>query len=166
MQQNTGIFNIFNPLVPGNSDGQPKSVLNLTASPLYSQEVESTAVFGQVDWDITDRLMVSVGGRWLDEEKDACMTITGYSSNVNDQLFGNPKRSVDNVDAAGYEKTLETHLDFPGGAPVVATSFGVEGLCPAWASSVYNEDFDGSASWDEFTPRIAVSMPSTTGWHI
>ena len=155
LQQNTGIFNIFNPLVPGNSDGQPKSVLNLTASPLYSQEVESTAVFGQVDWDITDRLMVSVGGRWLDEEKDACMTISGYSSNVNDQLFGNPKRSVDNVDAAGYEKTLETHLDFPGGAPVVATSFGVEGLCPAWASSVYNEDFDGSASWDEFTPRIA-----------
>ena len=160
LQQNTGLFNIVNPLVPGSSDGQPKSLLNLTTSPLYHQEVESTAVFGQVDWDITDRLMLSLGGRWIDEEKEACMTVTGYSSNVMDQLMGVPKRSVDYVDTAGYEKTLETHPAFPAGSSV-AGSWGVN--CPSWAASVYDPTFDGSASWDDFTPRVGVQYSFDNG---
>ena len=161
LQQNTGLFNIFNPLVPGISDGQPKNLLNLTTSPLYHQEVESTAVFGQIDWDITDRLMLSVGGRWLDEEKEACMTVTGYASNVMDQLMGIPKRDVVHTDVAGYEKTLDTYPLFPGPGDAVSGSWGEN--CPDWASSVYDPSFDGSASWDEFTPRVGAQYAFNSG---
>ena len=69
LQQNTGQFNIVNPLLPGTSDGAPTDNISYTASPLFNQSVESTAVFGQVDWDITESLMLSVGGRWLMRKK-------------------------------------------------------------------------------------------------
>ena len=88
-----------------------------------SQDVESTAVFGQVDWDVTERLMLSVGGRWLDEGKEACMTVSGYPVNVQDQLAGLPKRDVVHTDVAGYDKTLDTYPLLTG--PV--TQFRVPG---------------------------------------
>ena len=160
LQQNTGLFNIFNPLVPGSSDGQPTAAINFTASPLYNQEVESTAVFGQVDWDVTDRLMLSVGGRWIDEEKEACMTVTGYEKNVFDQILGIPARSVAYTDVAGINKTLETHLAFPAGS-VVPGSWGTN--CPDWAQPVYDPTFDGTASWDEFTPRFGAQYAFDNG---
>ena len=87
LQQNTALFNIVNPLMggagkdSGNISIADRYAVNYTASPLYSQTVETTAVFGQVDWDLTEQLMVSVGGRWLDEEKNACMTVSGYPVN-------------------------------------------------------------------------------------
>ena len=161
LQQNTGLFNIFNPLVPGSSDGQPKALLNMTTSPLYHQEVESTAFFGQVDFDITERLMVSLGGRYIDEEKEACMTVTGYASNVFDQILGIPKRSVDYVDTAGWEKTLESYMLFPPPGNAVASSWGKN--CPSWAASVYDPSFDGAASWTEFTPRVSAQYSFDSG---
>ncbi len=161
LQQNTGLFNIFNPLVPGSSDGQPKNLLNMTTSPLYHQEVQSTAVFGQVDWDVTDRLMLSLGGRWLDEEKEACMTVTGYANNVFSNLGVVPPGSVVYTDVAGYEKTLDPYPLFPPPGTAVAGSWGEN--CPSWASPVYDSSFDGSASWDDFTPRIGAQYSFDNG---
>ena len=139
LQQNTGLFNIFNPLVPGSSDGQPKNLLNMTTSPLYNQEVESTAVFGQVDWDVTDRLMLSVGGRYIDEEKEACMTVTGYANNVFSNLGVVPPGNVVYTDVAGYQKTLDTYPLFPPPGNAVAGSWGTN--CPDWARFVYDPTF-------------------------
>ena len=45
-------------------------------SPRTQHETENTAVFGQIDFDITDRLSLSVGGRWIDEEKSICQVFT------------------------------------------------------------------------------------------
>ena len=151
LQQNSGIANNINP-VP--------AVTNYTASPLYSQEVESTAVFGQVDWDVTDRLMLSVGGRWLDEEKEACMTVTGYPVNPLQTLLGLPAGSVAFTDISGRDKTLDPYPYLLGGT-IQGAAWGVN--CPDWAASVYDDSFDGSASWDEFTPRIAAQYSFESG---
>ncbi|MEK9625103.1 MAG: TonB-dependent receptor, partial [Halieaceae bacterium] len=161
LQQNTGLFNIFNPLVPGSSDGQPKNLLNMTTSPLYHQEVESTAVFGQVDWDVTERLMLSVGGRWIDEEKEACMTVTGYADNVFSNLGVVPPGNVVYTDVAGYQKTLDTYPLFPPPGNAVAGSWGTN--CPDWAQPVYDPTFDGTASWSEFTPRVGAQYDFENG---
>ena len=161
LQQNTGLFNIFNPLVPGSSDGQPAAITNFSTSPLYNQEVESTAFFGQVDWDITDRLMLSVGGRYIDEEKEACMTVSGYANNVFSGLGVVPPGDVVYTDVAGYEKTLDTYPLFPGPGNAVSGSWGEN--CPDWAASVYDPSFDGKASWSEFTPRVGAQYDFENG---
>ena len=150
LQQNTGILNNIN----------PTPVTNYSASPLYSQDVESTAVFGQVDWDVTDRLMLSVGGRWLDEEKEACMTVTGYPVNPLQTLLGLPEGSVAYTDISGRDKTLDPYPYLLGGT-VQGAAWGAN--CPSWADSVYDDSFDGTASWDEFTPRIAAQYSFDAG---
>jgi iron complex outermembrane receptor protein len=159
LQQNTALFNVVNPLMggagkdSGNISIADRYAVNYTASPLYSQDVETTAVFGQVDWDITERLMLSVGGRWLDEEKNACMTVSGYPVNPLQTILGLPAGSVANTDVAGYDKTLDSYPFLTGGE-LAAGSWGEN--CPDWASSVYDSSFDGSASFDDFTPRVSA----------
>jgi len=152
LQQNTGILNNINPIAA--------TVTNYSASPLYHQEVESTAVFGQVDWDVTDRLMLSVGGRWIDEEKEACMTVTGYPVNPLQTLLGLPPGSVAYTDISGRDKTLDPYPYLLGGT-VQGAAWGAN--CPSWAASVYDDSFDGTASWDEFTPRIAAQYSFDAG---
>lgn len=151
LQQNTGLFNIFN----------PTSVTNFTASPFYQQDVDSMGVFGQVDWDITDRLTLSLGGRWLDEEKSACMTVTGYSENPFQQILDLPPGEVVYVDVAGYEKTLDPYPLFPGPGDLTAGSWGED--CPEWAAPVYDPTFDGKESWSEFTPRVGAQYNFDAG---
>ena len=152
MQQNSGLLNNIN----------PTPVTNYTASPLYSQEVESTAVFGQVDWDVTDRLMLSVGGRWLDEEKEACLAVSGYPVNPLQTLLGLPAGSVAYTDISGRDKTIDPYPYLLGGT-IQGAAWGVN--CPDWAASVLDNKgvFDGSASWDEFTPRIAAQYSFDSG---
>ena len=38
------------------------------SQPQFEQEMESYAVFGQIDWDLTDRITVSAGARYINEE--------------------------------------------------------------------------------------------------
>ena len=168
LQQNTGQFNIVNPLLPGTSDGAPTDNISYTASPLFNQSVESTAVFGQVDWDVTDRLMLSLGGRWLDEEKEACMTVAGYSVSPLKTALGLPAGSVAYTDVDGLDKTLEPYPYLLGGN-ITPGQWGVG--CPEWASSVYDNSFNdgtggsfnGAVSFDEFTPKASVQYSFDSG---
>jgi iron complex outermembrane receptor protein len=168
LQQNTGQFNIVNPLLPGTSDGAPTDNISYTASPLFNQSVESTAVFGQVDWDVTDRLMLSLGGRWLDEEKEACMTVAGYSVSPLKTVLGLPAGSVAYTDVDGLDKTLEPYPYLLGGN-ITSGQWGVG--CPEWASSVYDNSFNdgtggsfnGAVSFDEFTPKASVQYSFDSG---
>ena len=166
LQQNTALFNIVTPLMggagkdSGNISIADRYAVIYTASPLYSQTVETTAVFGQVDWDLTEQLMVSVGGRWLDEEKNACMTVSGYPVNPLQTILGLPAGSVANTDVAGYDKTLDPYPFLVGGT-LAAGSWGEN--CPSWASSVYDDSFDGSASFDDFTPRVGAQYSFDSG---
>ncbi|MEM9622428.1 MAG: TonB-dependent receptor [Pseudomonadota bacterium] len=54
-----------NPAVPGLCQIGP----SYTASP-RSEDVESLGIFGAVTWNVTDRLELGVGIRYIDEEKD------------------------------------------------------------------------------------------------
>ena len=47
------------------------------------QETESWSVFGQIDWAITDAMTLSIGGRYLDEERHLRRDRRGSSEREN-----------------------------------------------------------------------------------
>ena len=118
-------------------------------SPWTKQETESSALFGQVDWDITDRITLSLGGRYTDEEKDFCQAFTVLSDSPSVTDFdGLPKEAV--------------------------KGWGKDGTCPTWAKGVINNSytnpitgdaaqFSGNESWSEFTPRLGVTYNLDNG---
>ena len=65
-----------------------------------------------------------------------------------------------NTDVAGYDKTLDPYPFLVGGT-LAAGSWGEN--CPSWASSVYDDSFDGSASFDDFTPRVGAQYSFDSG---
>jgi len=117
-------------------------------SPWTKQETENYAVFGQVDWDITENWTFSIGGRYTEEEKDFCQTFTTLS---------------DTPDV----------IDFDG-LPKVATRGWGGSLCPSWSAGVIDNNFtdpvtgeaavfEGNESWDEFTPKVGLTYNFDAG---
>ena len=47
------------------------AISGVSATRVYTQDAESFSVFGQGDWKISEELMVSIGARWVTEDKDA-----------------------------------------------------------------------------------------------
>ena len=113
---------------------------NYTASPWYHQETENTAYFGQVDIDVTENLSLSLGGRYIDEEKEACMVVS-----TNDPTGGTNGTWVD---ADGVYKT-----------PVNAWGEG----CPSFSGPVDADYDEGRRSWDKFTPRVGLTYSGENG---
>lgn len=88
------------------------------------------------------------------------MTVSGYPVNPLQTILGLPAGSVANTDVAGYDKTLDPYPFLVGGT-MIAGSWGEN--CPDWASSVYDPSFDGSASFDDFTPRVSAQYGFDNG---
>jgi iron complex outermembrane receptor protein len=105
----------------------------LAARPYFRQETTSTALFGQVDWSITDAITLSLGGRYNDEEKEAC----GINQNPANAA-GPALLSFGSCGIAGRaaENLVNTYVDITTGLTRTAT---------------------GKESWSKFTPRVNVS---------
>ena len=112
------------------------------------QTTESWSIFGQVEFNITDALTVTVGGRFIDEKKDTCGGI-----------------GVGPQDARIYDPTI---------VPGTGLYGNCDGKRPAEAiansSNVYTDPETGALipqtgkkSWDDFTPRVALSYQFETG---
>ncbi len=105
----------------------------LAARPFFRQETTSTALFGQVDWSVTDAITLSLGGRYNDEEKEACGILQNPANVAGPALLsfgscGIAGRSADNLD--------NTYVDVVTGRTVTTT---------------------GKESWSKFNPRVNVS---------
>ncbi len=130
MSQNTNFFKAFGTFGPQ----------SYTASPWYHQETENTAYFGQVDIDVTENLSVSLGGRYIDEEKEACMVVSD-----NDQTGG----------------TIGTWVGPDGVGKTPNATFGVG--CPSFGLTPDPTYNDGRESWDKFTPRVGLTYSGENG---
>ena len=102
--------------------------------------------FGQLDWDITDNLTLTLGGRYTKDEKDFCQVFTG----------------------APGEGQAAAVTDYDGLAKVPLFAHGDESVCPDWSRGVINNNFfdpvtnqdavfNGSQSWSDFTPKIGLT---------
>ena len=119
-------------------------------SPRTFHSTENTAFFGQVDYDITDKLTLSVGGRWIDEEKEFC------------QLFTNP---------AGDATPVFNWYGADNDPRIISKSWGA---CPNYADATAQNDYTdpvtgesktltGIESWDDFTPKVGITYDIDNG---
>jgi iron complex outermembrane receptor protein len=117
-------------------------------SPRTLHESENTAFFGQVDWNITDRMTLTLGGRYTDEEKTFCQMFTVPNTDGNPQF-----------------------TDFDGTPKDIQKAWG---NCPGYASDFVNNDFNdpitGQPSslkpkedWSEFSPKAGLSYDIEAG---
>tara|TARA_R110000823_G_scaffold130015_8_gene257837 strand:+ start:3434 stop:5671 length:2238 start_codon:yes stop_codon:yes gene_type:complete len=98
----------------------------LFQNPLADHEREAWAIFGEFHYDLTDALMLTLGGRYTEEQKD-------YAGSIS---FG-----------GGAGNGLPGYV-----AGSVADDFFVFGE-PIW---VPMDAASGSESWEEFTPKIGL----------
>ncbi len=97
--------------------------------------VETVAIFANVDYALTDRLTLSVGARWSDEEKSANIATLALNTNV---------------------------LDIPGtigsGTPTYVNPLtGTDTRCNIVNGPECPLDFNDDDSWATFAPKIGFS---------
>ncbi len=111
--------------------GDPTAPMGIAFSARnFSQDVEAFAVFGQLDWNLTDSLIFSLGGRYSKEEKSARGTeflqINGVGLVPQISYGDDPSRPA----------YVGTYVDPVTGATVTA---------------------DGDAEFSKFTPRVNLT---------
>ncbi|MDG1986861.1 MAG: TonB-dependent receptor [Halieaceae bacterium] len=140
--QNTFFFCLFDPTCGTNP------LAGFNDSPYTLIATESTSFFGQLDIDITDQLTLTLGGRYIDEEKTACQMFTAPSTDG----------SATFVDFSGYDKDITRAY----------------GDCPSVASAYIDNNFtdpvtgaasvlEPTTSWSEFTPKVGLTYSTDIG---
>ena len=115
-------------------------------SPHSTQDTESKALFGQVDWDISEALTLSLGGRYTEEEKSHCQKFTVPDANGNSTDFDGIRKRVQKSwgDCSGelgaYQATYTDPVTGETGIP-----------------------FTGNEDWNEFSPRVGISYDMDFG---
>lgn len=67
------------PFIHGPLLGLPTGLLIPLAvpDPIYTVNIDSISIFGELSWDISDELVLSVGARWTDEDRDFSISENG-----------------------------------------------------------------------------------------
>ena len=107
----------------------PAALPGLTASTFGDVDTETVAAFGDFTFDFTDRLSLSVGGRYTSDRREAVVFRQNLLRGARPELGGTPLGGVFNP------------VTNPTGRILAVTS-----------------DFRGRKTFNEFTPRVSVSF--------
>ncbi|MGA0099685.1 MAG: TonB-dependent receptor [Steroidobacteraceae bacterium] len=113
-----------------------------SSNPSFRQKTETTSLFGQVDYDFSDRWTLTVGGRYNKDDKQACGA-RGFN------FFG-----VGDVTLASYGKQGYAYC---GDSTVPYLSDYVD---PVTGESLVQ---DGDESWNSFTPKVSLTYALDNG---
>ena len=121
-----------------------------------SRDLESTSIYANIDWDISDKLQLSLGGRYTKDEKELVqesdVTITHYAA-----AFTSFTGQAPLVLKPGMEAAFSSLPFFQFFLP----HFGSDGSFLSFGNQVDVETFSTSRSgkedWSEFTPSIKLS---------
>ena len=106
------------------------------SNPGFIQETATQAIFAQLDWNVTERLALSLGARYIDEEKEACgvqsLELLG-AGRVNTAVYGSTNFDLCDANDPSY------------------TPFGTDPITGVQVPRT------GRQSWTEVTPRVALS---------
>lgn len=132
----TGISMATGGMIPPGAGGFPEGAF---ADDMVRQEHNGYAVFGQVDWNLTDTLMMTLGARYTDESKDINAVYTQT----------NPGTVVPDMNAIG--QSIGEFLAWAAGAPIPFPD-----LTPLLAVAEPNA---GWAAWTlaPFSPRSNIT---------
>jgi iron complex outermembrane receptor protein len=111
VQQAADFVNFISTQVPGYPTAGIAFPAGVFADDVVSQDQDGWAVFGQYDWAITDKFMLTLGARYTDESKDITSTFV--------QTAQGPKTDIDALLLVGCQldpacrATLPPGLDVP-----------------------------------------------------
>lgn len=152
-------------------DGDRSSVNSTTQTPLLrllsshvkdttseNQFLTSTSVYGNFEWDISDDLKFSLGGRWTRDEKEidfeSDVTYTHHVAAFS--TFTGPQAPMPlNPAFAETWSQMPFFTYFLPHFSAVDGSF--LGMGNTETVEMYEEDKIGSASWSKFTPNATLS---------
>ncbi len=118
----------------------PPSVSGIeSAQAFYDQKTTSFAVFGQVDIDVVNDVTLSLGGRWINEQKKAC----GLQGTT---FVGTGFVPVVSYGFTGFENCQQAVFTPNAVNPVTGE------VTPQ----------DGVERWKDFTPRVALTYNFAT----
>jgi iron complex outermembrane receptor protein len=110
------------------------------------QELQSTAIFGELYWGITDQATLTVGGRWTQEEKE--FWIYQRSSGDASGLLPPTVWGCGNLTAEQQATADQVAEDWINTPSIFYTP-------EEKAAALECNSDDGKEKWDRFTPRVA-----------
>jgi len=75
---------------PGSAGIVPGDLIYITSQP---EQVEELAIFGEVTWDVTDRIALTAGGRWYDTEVSFSSASDGFANGGPSEFSGDQSES-------------------------------------------------------------------------
>ena len=145
--------------IDGSTEQTPLLRLLSAHDRVYTKDVrdlESSSVYANVDWDISEKLQLSLGGRYTKDEKTIVqasdVTITHYAAAFTSYTGQAPLLLMPGMEAAF--STLPFFLYF-------YPHYGNDGSFLSYGNQVDVETFSTSRSgqedWAEFTPSVKLS---------
>jgi iron complex outermembrane receptor protein len=152
-------------------DGDNENVLDFTVSNFRSGgafDNEALAVFAQGTLDLTDRLHLTVGGRWTDETKSFApdqVILTNYFAGISAVVPpGNPLAALDAPFLQAGSPVLpavEREIDFDEFTPMVNLSFDVTDEVLVYAS--FSEGFKSGGFTQRVFPPVVAGFTAPPG---
>lgn len=152
-------------------DGNNVNTLDFTVSNFRSGgkfENESWAVFAQFTYDLTQRLHLTLGGRYTEEEKSFLpdqIIYENYYAGISQVLPpGHPLAALDAPFLQAGERVLpylEKHIDIDEFTPLVNVSFDLTDRVMAYAS--YSEGFKSGGFTQRVFPPIVAGFTAPPG---
>lgn len=110
-------------------------------------DTKNWAVFGQVDWRVTDWLGITLGGRYTDERKQ----FLGGQTDANGVIYKA-------LNCAAPDGTVFPYFDVPVGPDVTVPCFAVAGFPEADQPLRFYVDQRQHKSFSNFSPKIGVQL--------
>ncbi len=109
-------------------------------------ETQSLGIFGQWDWFVTDRITLTLGGRWSESDKSASRTEWVFTD------------LADSATSAGVERCFVLGPGVgPNGQPECLTALDIPGQGVVPLPPTVTEA-SGKGGWSKFTPKIGASL--------
>ena len=131
----------------------------LNDSPRTLHSTKNKAFFGQLDYDLSDKITLTFGGRWIDEEKSICQVSTDRYEDGTETFYANYPGEEAGVIKEGPD------------ARYAIKSWGAcDSSISASAANEYTDPetgqtktFTGIKSWDDFTPKVGITYDTDHG---
>jgi outer membrane receptor protein involved in Fe transport len=121
------------------------TILNTGNTRLYTSESEQWSVFGQVTWNISETVRLTLGGRYSDEDKEGTRSVNVVSLEGDQGPF----------DRTIYPNGDATDPAILAAAATYAGAFGIDTV------QLAGHDLSGKRSESKFTPAVNMQWDAT-----
>ena len=130
-----GVNDALNEAAGAQLDIVPGDLIFITDQP---EDVEELAIYGEITWEVTDRLALTAGGRWYDTEVDFRSVSDGFAN-------GGPSKFSGNQSENGFNPKVMASMDVTDDVNVYASAakgFRIGGVNGQLSPTLCGEELD------------------------